>query len=357
MLLPRTPLYRVPASYFRAEGTMKNVNTIEEYRNADKVHLLQESGRTVSSVVRHFCSNPSNSFLLRLWLQIWEAIIDGSIYSSPSLLSSFLVLSYADLKKYKFHYWFAFPALHSDPSWTMAGPSTQSTSLDIVDGAAQHVGYLSTVENSTLTDAVQDWSSTVDARQRGFFLARRLRDPSDKTNHADETDPGVANTTSDWQVDALSTYENGFFDGVRLEDSFVCFVDPSNYEDAPGWMLRNLLVLARHRWGLDRIRVLRYREAHSKRDQGRSLVMTLETQTSQATRTSKLQNRDSTPMPRVTGWERNATGKLTGRLVDLTEYLDPKRYKRPPPPKFKSLGPYQTNDSWLSWLLLRRMSD
>ncbi|THC90815.1 hypothetical protein EYZ11_009718 [Aspergillus tanneri] len=29
-------------------------------------------------------------------------------------------------------------------------------------------------------------------------------------------------------------------------------------------------------------------------------------------------------MPKVTGWERNAMGKLTGRLVDLTEYLDPK---------------------------------
>ncbi|PLB50504.1 autophagy-related protein 7 [Aspergillus steynii IBT 23096] len=292
----------VPAGYYRAEGTMKNVNTIEAYRNTDKVHLLQESGRT-----------------------IWDAIIDGSIYSYPSLLSSFLVISYADLKRYKFHYWFAFPALHSDPSWVTIGPSTQNTGQDKGQWGVKHGERLPNVENSTLTDAVQAWSSRVDTRQHGFFLARRLRESSGNAGHDNETDSAMADMTSGWQIEALAAYENGFFNGARFEDCFVCFVDPSNYEDAPGWMLRNLLVLAKHRWGLDKIQILRYRDASSRCEQGRSIVMALESRGSQTTDPAKLQNKDSDLMPKVTGWERNATGKLTGRLVDLTEYLDPTR--------------------------------
>jgi Ubiquitin-like modifier-activating enzyme ATG7 N-terminus len=39
---------RVPAGFFRAEGMIKNVNTIEEYRGIDKGGMLQQAGRTVS---------------------------------------------------------------------------------------------------------------------------------------------------------------------------------------------------------------------------------------------------------------------------------------------------------------------
>lgn len=39
---------RVPAGYYRAEGMIKNVNTIEEYRSADRGSMLQQAGRTVS---------------------------------------------------------------------------------------------------------------------------------------------------------------------------------------------------------------------------------------------------------------------------------------------------------------------
>lgn len=39
---------RVPTGYYRAEGLIKNVNTIEQYRNIDKTHMLQQAGKTVS---------------------------------------------------------------------------------------------------------------------------------------------------------------------------------------------------------------------------------------------------------------------------------------------------------------------
>ena len=39
---------RVPAGYYRAEGMIKNVNTVEDYKGIDKGSMLQQAGRTVS---------------------------------------------------------------------------------------------------------------------------------------------------------------------------------------------------------------------------------------------------------------------------------------------------------------------
>ncbi|KAJ5894432.1 Ubiquitin-like modifier-activating enzyme atg7 [Penicillium taxi] len=274
------------ASFYRAEGTIKNLNTIEEYRNADKLKMILEAGQV-----------------------IWDAINDGSIYTSPSLLSSFVILSYADLKKYKFYYWFAFPALHSDPAWALIGSAESQSKPDQGGDTDMPRGeYLSSDDSSSLVESVQTWSFTVDDRQRGFFLAYRQRKTSESS-------------ASIWHIASLSQYENGFFSNVADEDRYICIADPSNYESASGWMLRNLLAMVQQRWKLERVQILRYRDVQSKRDQGRSMVIRLESKSGPASNSVN----ERVQLPKITGWERNPAGKLAGRVVNLTDYMDPAR--------------------------------
>lgn len=223
------------------------------------------------------------------------------------MLASFLILSFADLKKYKFHYWFAFPAIPTQPSWVPAAqtsaPPKESSDEPSIPGSRR----LSSKESSSLVEAVQTWRYGLDARQHGFFLARK---ESDGEIH--------------WKVASLESYESGFFDGAKPDDCYVCFADPSNYPDAPGWMLRNLLALVRHRWKLQKVQILCYRDVQSRRDAGRSFSVTLQIDPSKAAQVDTTQESHD-QMPKPTGWERNSSGKLAGRLVDLAAYMDPRK--------------------------------
>jgi len=51
--------------------------------------------------------------------QIWDDIHAGRIEEDCTLLSRFLLISFADLKKWRFYYSVAFPALVPDPPATL----------------------------------------------------------------------------------------------------------------------------------------------------------------------------------------------------------------------------------------------
>jgi ubiquitin-like modifier-activating enzyme ATG7 len=217
------------------------------------------------------------------------------------LLSSFTILSFANLKKYTFTYWFAFPALHSDPQWKLVeSPTSQLNGHDTV----------------ALVDEVGTWRYGTDKREHGFFLAKKVRSSSGRGSR-----PTTPRTPADelgykWAIGSLRKFETGFFNGIQLEDQFVAFVDPSTYPDNPGWMLRNLLVLIKQRFKLNKVQILSYRDVQSKRHEARSRIFVLETQG---------ETTEATEMPKVTGWERNSLGKLSPKVTNLAQYMDPQQ--------------------------------
>ena len=201
---------------------------------------------------------------------------------------------------------------------------------------ASHVVHLTGGETSALVDSVQTWRYKVDPRQHGFFLAKKRRanlilDSSDILEEnavLQPTTPGTPDTVLGftWEIGLLAEYEQGFFDGIAEEDRYISFADPSTYPEYPGWMLRNYLILVRQRWKLDKAQVLCFRDTQARRDDARSLVVHVEVEG----KTSTNRSQDTllaglSGMPKVTGWERNGTGKVMSRIADLGEYMDPQR--------------------------------
>lgn len=272
--------------------------------------------------------------------QIWDAIRDGTIYSCPSLLASFIIICFADLKKYKFTYLFGFPALHSEPAWhPIASVRKTFESIESSIGDSNGTIRLSAGESTALVESVQTWRYGVDARQYGFFLAKKIREPTSimkEGNISDEAsqsrlatpETSLRGLNFSWVVGSLARYEGGFFEGVDVADQFVCFADPSTYEEYPGWMLRNLLVLVRERWGLNRVQVLCYRDIQSRREDGRSLLLNLALGNSTEGSKADHGNTPDQAMPRVSGWERSDKGRISSKIANLGEYMDPRRYDR-----------------------------
>ncbi|KAI1389793.1 E1-like protein-activating [Hypoxylon trugodes] len=268
----------VPYNAVRAEGIIKNTNTLEAFKQVDKTEMIQGAAR-----------------------QIWDAIKDGTIYSVPSLLSHYIILSYADLKKYRMTYWFGFPTLHSDPQWKRTS--------DIL--------HFTPDETTALADRVGTWRYTVDAREHGFFLAKKVQVKKSTKAQSPPLEPPSEDIGYKWEVGSLREFETGFFRGVPDQDRYVAFVDPSTYEEHPAWPLRNLLVLVRQRFHLTNVQILCYRDIHSRRHEARSIVLPLSM--------DSVEEIETTEMPKATGWERNPSGKLMARSVSLAESMDPTR--------------------------------
>lgn len=64
-------------------GTLHNLNSIERFAAFDK----QAAQRAITQ-------------------QIWEDILSGAAEARPQLLQRFLLFTFADLKQFKYHYWY-----------------------------------------------------------------------------------------------------------------------------------------------------------------------------------------------------------------------------------------------------------
>ncbi|KAI5116668.1 hypothetical protein M0805_007840 [Coniferiporia weirii] len=246
-------------------GTFKNYNTIEEFKAADKTALFNQVAD-----------------------EIWEGIkTTGDI----NLLNRFLLITFADLKKYKYYYWFAFPAFVAKPAWTIGEPGWQ------------------VAEDALGRDALASIHAQLQSPVKPYFLARPSSD---------------SNSSGAYEVAPLSEYST-FFASVPPSAQLVCVLDPSASPQHPGWPLRNVLAYLRARYlnqGPAQVRVLCWRDAEAPLEDRpwRSRFGVIEAPADEALAGAAPQVR-----PAAVGWEKNTQGKLGPRLADLAPMMDPTR--------------------------------
>lgn len=235
------------------------------------------------------------------------------------------------MKKYKFTHLSAFPALHSYPAWRLVSPSVTAPHADVP--AESFVIHITGQESAALVDVIQTWRYGEDARQHGFFLAKKIQKTNFVINRGTERHetrpitPGSPEHTVEfgWTIGSLREYEKGFFDGIEVKDRYICFTDPSTYPTCPGWMLRNLLVMVSRRWKLGKIQILCYRDTHARREDARSVILCLEQEKLKPETDSVPASESATlALPKVTGWERNSAGKVVSKIASLAEFMDPR---------------------------------
>ena len=106
-------------------------------------------------------------------MQIWEDIHSGRAEEDSKLLSRFLLISFADLKKWSFYYWFAFPAIVITPPVTASSvrPASESftpaevrailangSNMGLLDFLIVHSGrLLGTMNSGSLYLCVLSW--------------------------------------------------------------------------------------------------------------------------------------------------------------------------------------------------------
>jgi ubiquitin-like modifier-activating enzyme ATG7 len=104
-------------------GKIKNFNTIEEFRSPElKKELFND---VVKQLIQSFSAT------------------EGSPIST---FNPFLLVTFADLKKYVYHYWFAFPALIQKPAWELV-------TGDIDQGDEDNGGFVDWVGDVSLFPA------------------------------------------------------------------------------------------------------------------------------------------------------------------------------------------------------------
>ncbi|TKA57237.1 hypothetical protein B0A53_01193 [Rhodotorula sp. CCFEE 5036] len=199
---------------------------------------------------------------------IWARATSTSPNDPPPTLESlnpFLLITFADLKKYRYYYWCAFPAVVQKPGW------------EVVDG----------------------WSS-ID----------RPELPLDSVS---------LGRTEDFTEQAPLSEVSTFWSNIDPQQRTVIVSDPSSHPSAPGWPVRNLLLF------LSRTPLLASSPCATLR---LILVRDNETITAQLRLKSAVESEEidaSQQRPATVGWEKNEKGKLGPRMADLGPLMDPTR--------------------------------
>uniref|UniRef100_A0A4W4DWI9 Ubiquitin-like modifier-activating enzyme ATG7 n=1 Tax=Electrophorus electricus TaxID=8005 RepID=A0A4W4DWI9_ELEEL len=242
-----------------ALGTLYNTNTLEAFKSTDKKALLDKAAN-----------------------EIWNAIQSGAAVEDPSVLNRFILLTFADLKKYHFYYWFCYPAL-----CFLEG-------IQLVKAPALLEQSFSPRQISLFQLAYDGLCSTSGTTAVPYFLVK----------YSEET----------FEVALLKDWGSFFAD---LKKVTVGVYDPCTLSQHPGWPLRNFLILLASKWGpqLEVVEVLCFRDRtlQGMRSALHSIVFQVKLPSFSAV------------CPKSVGWEKNSKGAMGPRSVNLSECMDPKR--------------------------------
>ncbi|XP_076167795.1 autophagy-related 7 isoform X2 [Ptiloglossa arizonensis] len=234
-------------------------------------------------------TNPG-TFINTLGKDILDSIVDGSSLQMPWKLSLFLVLAYSDLKKYRFHYWFAHPTPLKLPEiYYEESPKSINEEFVITHVEDLCKGFLQ-----------------LDGRSKNYFAVLI----SHKNNLS------IVNLATG--VNIIETHK--FYEDKPQEYSeiYFAFYDPSTNSE-PGWPLRNLLCLLFWHCSMycftKTIKVISIRGNKAQK----SIVFKLKVQEYENIKRLK----STLFKNQLVGWENNANDKLGPNIADLSDTMDP----------------------------------
>ncbi|BDA47717.1 Ubiquitin-like modifier-activating enzyme atg7 [Coccomyxa sp. Obi] len=241
-------------------GELRNVNTLERFKALQEQRggLLQETAGL-----------------------IWRDICSGAAEADPALLSRFLLISYADLKLFRFYYWFAFPAIKPP----------QPIMLRSVQPLPQSLGQ---ELSKSVAVCCNEWLSG--SPRPLFWLLHIAQDCT-------------------VQSLPLSSWQEAAGRGGRV---LLAYADHSNLPSNPGWLLRNSLLLAAVRWRVPDLEVACVRLRRGRVDAEASLHLSVG-----LPHIPEGWGVEGTPA--AVGWEPNVRGKTGPRVTDLGPSMDPRR--------------------------------
>ncbi|ELR22555.1 autophagy protein, putative [Acanthamoeba castellanii str. Neff] len=313
------PHRRTPKYHFEVPGELLNTNTIEAFHALDKKKQLDLVAAKLDAG--------------RGWLRrvgVWTDIESGEALREPWRLCRFLMLAFSDLKKYRFHYMLAFPALLPARPFTALPALALTDALapaeveSLRDGYEKLRGLHSTPgeESNPAAAAAQADEAADRCSGHAFFLARRTRTTLESSTDGDQpsTTSITASTTTCIEVAPLHAHDH-FWKDVPHADRLVGFADPSSRRTHPGWPLRNFLLLL-VRWvcrDMTSVPVICYRQLPGKRNIDSSLVIPV--LLPDPAGEALIDGRNL----KVAGWEKDSEGKLRPRVVSLADSMDPQK--------------------------------
>ncbi|KAJ1920480.1 Autophagy protein 7 [Mycoemilia scoparia] len=262
-------------------GHIINTNTIEEFKQLNRRQILTDEG-----------------------LNIKNAIWSGEATRNPSLLFQFVLISFGDLKKYKFYYQVGIPALISNPPDTYASsikPLYQNyTAWQVKEIVQKSCNYINASEPFKAAVFAATFS------EDGGFKPAPLTSWEEvcrNTANANEQHSGNVPT--------------------------IVFIDPGSSATEPGWPLRNILAWVRHQpCSPSKIRVISFRDWNNtltgrntadQTAQYQSLVMDIN-----IVRPGKNNNLEPDDI-QVVGWDRTGSNKHGIKVTDISSIMDPQR--------------------------------